>query len=167
MNIEEAVKRASGFRSEDEVLHVVGNLEKDPGGKVKVYPDPYDMSHYVLVDPESVTGDVLDVSEHARRTNPSRRGPVFSVPVGKGAKIQIVSVTTVTITDVAKMRFLSLNQSGCGCGCSDKEEAAEGNAGKSGCTAGNCTTVMGESYPCSERWGDWVLCSGCCVALGA
>lgn len=165
MNIEEAVNQASGFRSEDEVLHVVGNIEKDPGGKVRVYPDPYNMSRYVLVDPDSVAGEVLDVTEHARRTNASRRGPVFSVPVGKGAKIQIVSVTTVTITDVAKMRYLSLNQSGCG--CSGKGETVEGNAGKSGCSAGNCTTVMGETYPCSETWGDWVLCSGCCVALGA
>jgi hypothetical protein len=166
MNIEEAVNQASGFRSVDEVLHVVGNIEKDPGGKVRVYPDPYNMSQYVLVDPQSVAGEVLDVTEHARRTNASRRGPVFSVPVGKGATIQIVSVTSVTITDISKMRYLSLNQSGCG--CSGKgERAADGATEGSGCTAGNCTTLSGETYPCSETWGGAVLCSGCCVALGA
>jgi hypothetical protein len=163
MNIEEAVKQADGFRLDGEVLNVVGSLEKDPGGKVKVYPDPYNMSHYVLVDPDSVAGEVLDVTEHARRTNPSRRGPVFSVPVGKGAKIQIVSVTTVTITDVAKMRFLSLNQSGCGCGCSGKGETGEGKTRMNGCTIGNCITIEGFSYDCWETWEGLRLCSGCCL----
>jgi len=50
MNIEEAVNQADRVRLTGEVLHVVGSIEKDPGGKVGVYPDPYNMSRYVLVE---------------------------------------------------------------------------------------------------------------------
>lgn len=159
MNIHEAVDLASRQPGPHETLNVVGAIEGEAGGKVRVYPDPSDLSRYVLVDPESVAGEVLDVTEHVRRANPSRRGPVFSVPVRKGAEIQIVSVKTVAITDVAKMQFLSLNQSG-GCGCTEK---GEGHQRSGGCTIGKCITVGGDYYDCSEPWEDWVLCSGCCL----
>jgi hypothetical protein len=165
MNIEDAVNQASRTPIKAEALNVIGSIEKDAGsGKVRVYPDPYNMSRYVLIDPESVAGDVLDVTEHARRLNPSRRNPVFSVPVRKGAEIEIVSVTKVTITDVAKMRRLSLNQSGC-CGCSPEGEGEVARA--RGCHIGGCTTVEGASYDCWENWEGYVLCSGCCLIASA
>jgi hypothetical protein len=159
MNIHEAADMAGEQPAAQETLNVVGEIERDSGGKVRINPDPFDFSHYVLVDPESVYGEVLDVTEHARRANPSRRGPVFSVPVRKGAEIQIVSVKTIEITDVAKMRFLSLNQSG-GCGCAG---AGTGHERSGGCNIGHCTTVEGVSYDCWETWKEFVLCSGCCL----
>ena len=173
MNIEEAVNRASQEPSPREVLNVVGNIETDSSGKIRVYPDPHDLSRYVLIDPEHIDGEVLDVTEHAQSASPSRRGPVFSLPVRKGGEIQIVWVKTIPITDVAKMRFLSLDQSGgcggggCGCGggCGGEGEGGGGQRQSGGCQAGNCTTVGGESYPCSEDWGGASLCSACCVAV--
>jgi hypothetical protein len=144
MNIEEAVHQASTQSIQGEVLHVVGNIEKDAVGKIRVYPDPYDMSRFVLVDPKHVSGEVLDVTEHARRANPSRRGPVFSVPVRKGAEIQIVSMKTITV-------------------------AADGDAKPrmNQCTIGNCITVEGVAYDCYEFWEGLKLCSGCCLIASA
>jgi hypothetical protein len=167
MNIDEAIKHAGRQPAPRETLHVIGNIEQDSTGKVRVYPDPYDLSHYVLVDRDSLDGDVLDVTEHARQTNPSRRGPVYSVPVRKGAEIQIVSVKTIPITDPARMRFLSLNQSGCGsgesgCGCHGGDDE---KVRRSGCHTGHCTTVEGVSYSCWETWHEYVLCSGCCYIV--
>jgi hypothetical protein len=164
MNIDEAVNQASKQSMPGEVLNVVGNIEKDAAGKVRVYPDPYDMSRFVLIDPKNVSGEVLDVTDHAQRANPSRRGPVFSVPVRKGAEIQIVSVKTIAVKDVARMRFLSLDQSGA-CGCS----AADGDAKQrmNECTIGNCVTVEGVAYDCYEYWEGLKLCSGCCLIASA
>ncbi len=160
MNINEALDLANQEQNPQETLNVIGTIEGDPQGKIRIYPDPYDLSRYVIVEAQSVTGDVLDVTEHARREDPSRRGRVFSVPVAKGAEIQIVAVKTIMITNVAKMRFLSLDQSG-GCGCSGE---GTGHHRDSGCTIGACTTVGGGQYDCSERSEDGlVYCSGCCL----
>ena len=162
MNINEALDLASQEPDPQEALNVVGTIEAGLQGTIRVYPDPYDLSRYVIVDQQSVTGDVLDVTDHARRENPSRRGRVFSVPVAKGTEIQIVAVKTIAITNVAKMRFLSLNQSG-GCGCSGE---SAGHHRDSGCVTGDCTTVGGVTYECSEQSEDGLnYCSRCCVAV--
>jgi hypothetical protein len=162
MNINAALDLANPGQNPQETLNVVGTIEGDPQGKIRVYPDPFDLSHYVVIDAQSVDGEVLDVTEHARREDPSRRGHVFSVPVAKGAQIQIVSVKTIAVTDVAKMRFLSLDQSG-GCGCSGE---GAGHHRDSGCVTGECTTVGGVTYECSERSEDGLnYCSRCCVAV--
>lgn len=162
MNISEALDLANQEQNPKEELNVVGTIEGDSRGRFRIYPDPFDLSHYVVVDQQSVTGEVLDITEHARRADPSRRGRVFSVPVSKGAEIQIVSVKTIAITNVAKMRFLSLDQSG-GCGCSGE---GAGHHRDSGCVTGQCTTVGGVTYECSERSEDGLsYCSRCCVAV--
>jgi hypothetical protein len=161
MNIDEALKQAGRESPLRETLPVVGNIEREPTGKVRVYPDPYDLSRYVLLDPDSVDGEIVDVTEHARSQDPSRRGPVYAVPVRKGAEIQIVSVTTVAVTDVGRMRFLSLNQSGgCGCGGRGDKERRGG-----GCQIGHCTTVGGGQYDCFEDdpGTGLIYCSGCCL----
>ena len=76
MNIDEAVDQASREPLQGEVLNVIGSIEKDPSGKVRVYPDPHDMSRYVLIDSESVSGEVLNVTDmHGERT---RRGEASS-----------------------------------------------------------------------------------------
>ena len=55
MNIEDAMNKVKNQPNQGETLHVVGSIEKDAdGGKIRVYPDPYDMSRYVLIDPQSI-----------------------------------------------------------------------------------------------------------------
>jgi hypothetical protein len=55
MNIEDAMNKVKNQPNQGEILHVVGSIEKDAdGGKIRVYPDPYDMSRYVLIDPQSI-----------------------------------------------------------------------------------------------------------------
>ncbi len=162
MDINEALALAQQEPHGQELLNVTGTIEADPGGKLRVYPDPFDLSRYVVLDRDIVSGEILDVTEHARAANPTRRGRVFAVPIAKGAEIQIVAVKTITITDVAKMRFLSLDQSGGGCGCGGQ---GQGHESDSGCSTGSCTTVEGMTYPCSETIGDVTLCSACCVAV--
>jgi hypothetical protein len=159
MNIEDAMNKVKNQPNQGETLHVVGSIEKDAdGGKIRVYPDPYDMSRYVLIDPQSIAGEVLDITEHRRQTNPSQRNLVFSVPVRKGAEIQIVSVITIPVTDVAKLRRLSLDQSG-RCSCKD------GSVMRS-CHFSECTTVGGENYDCWEDGDDGLkYCSGCCYVV--
>jgi hypothetical protein len=159
MNIDDALSHAAKQPNQGEALLVVGSIEKDAGsGKVRVYPDHFDKSRYVLIDPQSIAGDVLDITEHVRRSHPSQRNLVFSVPVRKGAEIQIVSMATISVTDVARMSMLSLDQSaGCECTCN-----GEGPTPR--CLTGRCVSVGGGEYKCSEILEDGHrYCSGCCL----
>jgi len=176
MTIDEALNQASQEPSLRETLPVVGNIERDSASKVRVYPDPYDLSRYVIVDPQSVDGEVVDVTEHARAEDPSRRGPVYAVPVRKGAEIQIVSVKTITVTDVGRMRFLSLNQSGARRRDAGAAHHCCGGCGGHGdpiarlpigCASASCTTVGGTTYSCTDTDPDTglVYCSGCCLVV--
>jgi hypothetical protein len=168
MNIQEALTQADSQSELRETLHVVGSIERDSASDtIRVYPNPHDLSHYLLVNPEHIDGEVLDVTEHVQRTDPARRGPVFSVPLRRGAEIQIVAMKTIQITDVAKMRFLSLDQSGgCGCGRSGKE-TSDGVRVRpyTVCYYTKCYTITGEGpYFCVEIDEDtgYSYCSGCC-----
>jgi hypothetical protein len=170
MNIEDALSQADSQSDLRETLRVVGSIETDSGGNgVRVYPHPQDLSHYVVIDPQHIDGEVLDVTEHARLKDPTRRGPVFSVPVRKGGQIQIVAVTTIEITDVSKMQMLSLNQSG-GCRCAGKDAGKDKDHGPQyrdqSCFNDKCYTIDGLGpYPCIEIHDDYSFCSTCCFIV--
>jgi hypothetical protein len=166
MNIDDALSQADSQSDLRETLHVVGSIERDTaGGNVRVYPHPQDLSHYVVIDPQHIDGEVVDVTEHARLKNPARRGPVFSVPVRKGGQIQIVAVTTIEITDVSRMQLLSLNQSG-GCRCGGNTKGDGPQYRDQSCFNDKCYTIDGIGpYPCIEIHEDYSFCSTCCFIV--
>lgn len=162
MKIQDAINQSANEPAPGEALIVVGSLEKDAGTeKVRVYPEPTNRTRYILLDVESVDGDIVDLTEAYRKRSPALRTSIFSVPVKKGSTFQLIAVTDVKVEDVAALSKLSIDQMGGG-RCSCKTPAS---ASASGCQYGPCTTVEGVTYSCKEGTGDFYYCSNCCVAV--
>ena len=161
MKLQDAIDRSANEPAPGDALIIVGSVEKDTGTeKVRVYPEPANRTRYILLDPESVDGDIVDLTEAFRKRSPALRTSIFSVPVKKGSTFQIINAVDVKVDDVAALSRLSIDQLGGG-GCSCKS----GARASGGCQYGPCTTVAGETYSCSEGSGDFRFCSSCCVAV--
>ena len=161
MKLQDAIDRSANEPAPGDALIIVGSVEKDIWTeKVRVYPEPANRTRYILLDVESVDGDIVDLTDAYRKRSPSLRTSIFSVPVKKGSTFQIINSVDVKVDDVAALSKLSIDQLGGG-GCSCKSGA---NASY-GCYGGQCTTVAGEIYPCKEGSGEFTFCSNCCVAV--
>lgn len=163
MKIQDAIDQAATEPAPGETLIIVGSLEKDTGTeKVRIYPEPTNRTRYILLDVESVDGDIVDLTEAYRKRSPALRTSIFSVPVKKGSTFQLIAAMDVKVEDIAALSKLSIDQLGGGrCSCKPGLRASA----IEGCSYGPCTTVGGESFSCSEGSGDFRYCSNCCVAV--
>lgn len=160
MNLQDAVNQSANQPAVGESLILVGSLEKDAGTeKVRIYPNPTNRNQYIILDAETVDGDVVDVTDAFRKQSPELRNSIFSVPVKKGSSFQLVTALTIKVENIAALSKLSVDQLGGG-GCS----CQHGATNRASCQYRECTTVKGGSYSCREPGpdGHW-YCSTCCL----
>lgn len=135
--------KANADAIREDVYYMTGGIAPDPdGSSFRFYHDPSNPRSYIVIDKESIVGDVYPLTDSERAHHGFVKTDVFRVGLPHGTKVKSVSTTIETIGETISAETTLSPRAAGTCHYT------------SGCSSKCCTT--GSDGKC--------YCDTCCIA---